>query len=207
MQIEKNISIPLSVDFVITRTSVDDIYEGGVESSICSDSYLSKRWAKIHEHSGGEFHPVKFYNAHPNIGIACIIAEGRVAARALLYYRNPNGEPTKFGPVYYNDVIFGRILHTKLNEMKVVPGNDGRWVTNAAFSVPGYEVDDGQFLCGVPFTDNLGPVRVRWNNATKNFDFAGEYDRLPGSIVLDAGRSHFGYISNTNLYLPSDGDY
>lgn len=200
----KNINI--SVEYGVVSDGIEKIYEGGVGSSICLDSFYSKYWKEIHKLTDGDFHPVKFYNYHPNISIAYLRMGKKILARTLLYSKNPeSGRINSFGPMYYDDIAFARMLFEMVEETGAEYTKNPGWVTTRDFEINGTLVDPDRnlYVCPFPYLDLLRGFKVAFDQDTKKFKFGGKYSQIPGSKWLHTV-SHFGYINNETLNMPSD---
>ena len=199
----------LDFELLIEENDICQIYEGGVPSSICLDSRASDDWRPLNEMTKGHFHPVLFYQYHPQIGCACIRIKGthEVLARAIVWRKSKTSKWSEFGYPYYSGRIFGQMLFEFLSNQDI-RGADNRsnWTTQN-FRIPGIKIDEKHdTFCPLPYLDDLSPMWCRYLKDTNEFEFSSSYSR--GSYRVD-GKSHVGYItaSAPSMITPSRGDW
>jgi hypothetical protein len=191
------VSIGIEID------DITSIYEGGVPSSICVNSAASDEWRPLHKATQGRFHPVEFYNKHPNIGCAWAkLNSNYILARAIVYRDSPTAKWTEYGWPYHNDPIFGNLLRNWMEGQDIHPkGRFSNWTTDT-FTIKGYDIPEfNRVFCPIPYMDNLDPVWCGYNPKTQEFIISSEHK--DGMFIVD-GSSHCGYVTSISPYMSKD---
>jgi hypothetical protein len=193
------------VQIGIEEDDIVGIYEGGVSSSIVRNSSASKEWRPLHEATNGKFHTVKFYDAHPQIGVAWVkLPGGYVLARAIVWREDPLKPWTQYGWPYYDGQIFGNLLINWLKSQGIRPKDDKDTWRTKPFRIKGYNIPEfGRVFCPVPYLDQLDPMWVEYNEESEEFLFTSEYKN--GRYICD-GSSHCGYITSLSPRMQATAD-
>lgn len=212
---DKDYSFHLKAGF--TSTDIRDVYEGGVPSSITTNSEMSIAWRPWFNRTNGKFHPVDWYSACPNTSIAYLRAygddiptDGKIVARTIVYH-DANGKPIEYGPMYAGDYMFHLLLHNLLGE-KGIDRVKSDWEVTTPFTMQGFKGQGQNWICPFPYLDVLnGPYFSVSDSGVFTFGNPDDLIDLGSEVCYPTHNvepSHFGMLSSDmHNGLPSDGQW
>lgn len=191
-------ALDIGARIFITKNNIPFVYEAGPPSSICKADDLSKDWTKIHRRRK-EFHPVCFYDCHPQISCAYLFGpvnkKPAILARTLIFTAD-NGT-ANFGPIYAKTLNTRCVLGHALIAMGYKCIDTVPWTTTQKFVVQGVKIRTLAFM-PLPYFDTLEPVFIHWMKPADKFLVSNILQPKLPHISYD-GKSHRGFITDQEI--------